>query len=207
MTSKLLTVVAVFAIAFAAVNLLITMDKVGKLTGYAVNDSGTANLTIIEDININFTVDLINWSSGGVLSPNDWAYLNSEGVMLNNFSFENVTDGLRLQSDSNVNISVNLSSSLDALNFLDGGIVRAIPSSFQWKMNDYEAGTCPTLTPTSYTGVSTAGIEVCQNFGYDTPQDTIEIDLAVNISRQAPTGVKGVVITATGWCGSYAGVC
>ena len=75
-------------------------------------------------------------------------------------------------------------------------------------MNDLiEPGTCPTLTPTSYTEVSTSPITICHNFGFDAPQDSIEIDLAVNISKQAPTGVKGATITATAWCDPVYGNC
>ena len=206
-SSQVLTLVTVFAIAFAAFNLIITLDKVGKLTGYAAAESGTANLTILSDINLNFTLNMINWSSGNVLSPNTWAYLNSEGVMTNNQSFSNVTNGLRLESLSSTDIAVNLSSTLSAFNFLDGGQARVPASSFQWKMSNFEPTSCEgTLFPSSYQEVSTSPTTICTDFNFEPTTDVLEIDLAVNISWLAPSGIKGAVITATGYCGGV-GTC
>ena len=124
-------------------------------------------------------------------------------------SWLNVTRGLVLQSNSTMNLTVNLTSSKNAFNFLDNGIVVSPPSQFLWKVNmdpatnDYgvpagEAASCnASLTPLVYTAVPTTNVTICDNFGFANVNDELEIDVALNISLYAPVGPKNVTITAS----------
>jgi len=83
MNSKLLTIVAVLAIAFAAFNLIITMDKVGKLTGYA-GEYGNASLEVSTVLDVYFVTvdsrDLVDWGQGSVVSSGQLGWLYTNGT-------------------------------------------------------------------------------------------------------------------------------
>lgn len=209
--TNVLMVIAVIAVVISGVNVLNTIS-LQSATGRAADTSGDVNLTIESQIHINFTTNVINWSTGYVGTLTDRTYLTSDGIMYNNMSFKNVSKGLVLESLSNQNISVNVTFLRNSVDFLDGGIARSPPSQFFWKVNQVysddpagylagESGTCgPTaggLYPTSWTIVTTTPlIGVCPNMGWQSSADELEIDLAVNISNVAPPGVKNNLLTA-----------
>lgn len=206
-TTNLLMVLAVVAVIASAV-VLVNNVAISR-TGMASSDTGNVTLVIESKIDINFTNSLLNWSIGNVDPAQSWAYLNSEGVNINNLSWLNVTRGLVLQSDSSMNLTVNLTSNKNAFNFLDSGVVVSPPSQFLWKVNmnqtfdygadiDGEVGSCnASLTPLVWTAVPTTNVSICSNFGFADAADELEIDVALNISKNAPVGPKNVTLTAT----------
>ena len=202
--TSVLMVIAVIAVVVSAGNLIVNLDKTatGKVS------EGNVTLEVFERVEINFTREIINWSTGNVDPSAEWAYLNTQGLNINNVSWNNQTRGLVIESLSTLNITLSLTSSKNALNFLDNGQVVAPASQFLWATNnastddyspnqDGEIGTCRTLQLTTYTAVTTAPTTICSNMGFATAANEIEIDIAVNISRNAPTGPKNVTITAT----------
>lgn len=199
-SSQILTIVAVLAIAFAAFNLIITIDKVGKLTGYASNAPGTANLTILSNLDINFTVYMINWSSGYIAGTNLSGSLNTENGNINVTGFQSINKGLELESLSSTNISVNLTSDKNGNAFLSPD-----PSAtFEWKSSQNESNSCALgLNPSFYqlVTVSPTQTTVCSNLQFYPDKNSMEFDLRVNFTKAAIAGAKGAVITATAWCG------
>jgi len=201
--TSLLMVVAVVAVVISAVNLInnIAISQTGRAS------EGNVSLEVFERIEINFTRNIINWSTGNVDPAQPWAYLSTKGVNINNISWNNQTRGLVIESLSTLNITLNLASSKDALNFLDGGTFQG--SQFLWEVNqdpvttdygngDGESGTCAAgLAPISWASVTTTPTTICSNMGFAANANELEIDIAVNISRTAPTGPKNVTITAT----------
>jgi len=206
-TTNLLMVLAVVAVVASAV-VLVNYVAISR-TGMASSDIGNVTLVIESKIDINFTTRLLDWGTGNVNASYTWAYLNSEGVNINNLSWLNVTRGLVLQSDSSMNLTVNLTSSKSAFTFLDNNVVVSPPSNFSWKVNmdpatnDFgssagETGSCnASLAPTAWSPVPITNVIICPNFGFGTGANELEIDIALNISRAAPVGSKNVTITAT----------
>lgn len=193
-----LMVVAVVAVAVAAFNFFTILAF--KPTGHAT-DQGNATLEIESQIVINFTVDLIDWGIGYVNSSASYAELNTEGLMTGT-GWQTVTQGLVLESTSNENVTVNLSSDVNADEFIDGGFGTGL-STFEWKVSDNEANSCSTgAQPSGYADVTTTDTVICSNllFGAEgTPEpNTLLIDLQLNITKSTATvGTKKAVLTAT----------
>ena len=194
-STDLLMVIAIVAVAFASVNLIITIDKIKDfkaLTGFAI-DTGTANLTISGLAQINFTTDVISWGTGSVPTGKISCELDTENNE-NCTDFTAVNGGLILENIGNVNVTLNLSSDKNAASFIGGS--DATPM-FQWKVTNNETGSClPDTNITSYTDVTVATQLACENFGYLLAADALEIDLRVVIPSDA-AGTKGSIITAT----------
>lgn len=195
----LLMIIAIIAVVFAAVNLVIIINKIGgieTLTGFAI-DTGTANLSITGVAQVNFTTYVINWGSGYVNASELSCELNTNGIN-NCTDFTTVSTGLILENIGNVNVTLNLSSDKNAASFIGGSDVTPI---YEWNVSNNEAGSCVNGTGfvkteiTTYTTVTTTPQLACEQFGYDT-LDTLEIDLKVVIPSDA-AGTKGSVITAT----------
>ena len=203
-SSKVLTIVAVFAIALAAFNLIITMNKVGKLTGFAANE-GNASLIVQSTVSLNFTTNNINWSSGYVNSTCSNAFLDSEGnggpgnCDVNWIAQAN---GLILRNEGNINVSVALQSDKNAAAFI-GGSTGGGPI-YNWKVRNNETGSCVSgLNPIVYTSVSTTPITICSNlgsqYGGNANTDSLRIDVNITIPSDAYTpSFKISKLTATG---------
>jgi len=193
-STDLLMIIAIIAVVFAAVNLVIIINKIGgieTLTGFAI-DTGTANLSITGVAQINFTTYVIDWGSGYVNASELSCELNTNGIN-NCTDFTTVSTGLILENIGNVNVTLNLTSDKNAASFIGGSDVTPI---YEWNVSESEAGSCqPATNITSYTTVTTTSQLACEQFGYDT-LDTLEIDLKVVIPSDA-VGTKGSTITAT----------
>lgn len=88
------------------------------ITGNAV-DSGLVNVTVMETVLINFTTESINFGSGAVDEGESSALINTWGVVENG-SWDNVSSGLALKNEGNVNVSLNLTSYKSANTFIGG---------------------------------------------------------------------------------------
>ena len=211
-TSQTLTIVAIVAVALAAVNLIVTAEKVGSLTGYASSDQGNATLIVQSTVDLTFTTDLVNWSSGSVNTTCINAFLDTEGhrgpvdtqggQCAVGWTTNNI--GLILENTGNINASVTLTSNKDATAFIGGS-----NPAFMWKVTQNaggEAGTCTTgLGPGSYASVTTSATTICTNMGnnqYFPTHNALRIDLNVTVpsdSYNAAGGpVKEAVLTASG---------
>jgi len=198
-SSQVLTLVAVFAIALAAFNLIITMDKVGKLTGYA-GQYGNATLVVEQTINVSFVVgnDSANWSTGSV-NPGTYGVLWTNGTNLGVTGFQPVIYPLKIENYGNVNATINLSSNATAAQFIGGGNVQLPNPFFRWRITNSEPSSCggvlgvPTYTDVT---VGSPGIRVCNNLshiGYPT-RNTLAVDLEIGIPGNAQGG-KAVLLT------------
>lgn len=196
-STELLMFVAIIAVALASINLIITINKVGDfrtLVGF-VTDIGTANLTISSNIQVNFTLDNLDWDEGTVAGTNDSCELSTYGVM-NGTGFNNLTDGLTLRNIGNADCTLNLTASKNAADFIGGD---AVTPKFQWNItyNGTETGACPPgLNITTWTDATTTTTRACDNFTWRDTEDEIQIEVRIVIPSNAPEGAKGVTITA-----------
>lgn len=203
-STELLMFVAIIAVALASINLIITINKIGDfrtLVGF-VTDIGTANLTISSNIQVNFTLDNLDWGSGTVAGTNDSCELSTYGVM-NGTGFNNLTEGLTLENIGNADATLNLTASKNAASFIGGSVVTP---QFQWNItyNGTETGTCPNplgndglKNITVWTDVTTTsgGTRACDNFTWRGSEDEIQVEVRIVIPSDAE-GTKGVTITA-----------
>ncbi|MEK6918129.1 MAG: hypothetical protein AABW51_04235 [Nanoarchaeota archaeon] len=210
--TKGLMVVAIIAVAlsaFVVVSNLINVQKIQRLAGFATDtDIGNATLTIQGTANINFSRNLINWSSGyvnasGAPCPNPaYAYLDTEGNTVCGVGWQTVGQGLVLDNIGNFNVSVQLASSNNATQFIGGGGGTNVQPSYKWKITNNLTGACPAanLTTITYTDVNITvpGSVVCQNLGYQgTYSNKLSINLNVTIPVDATPKTAVSVITAT----------
>jgi len=201
-STDLLLFVAIIAVVFASINLMVTINKVGdlkSLTGFA-SDQATANLTILTNIDIIFNLSIINWGSGYVSTGNLSAELNTEGYM-NGTGWTNISQGLILENVGSSDCQFNLTSSKNASEFIggdqDGGAI------FQWNMttlnynNVSEPNACPPgFDITSWTNATTSISTACDNFTFLPDEDEIRLDLRVVVPLDSDAEAKGTTITA-----------
>jgi len=208
-TTKFLMVVAILAVAISLISFISNYASY-KSSGFVSVDTAKANLTIESKIDINFTVDGVNWGTGYVNVTDGLtnATLNTEGDM-GGTGWNHVTQGLVLESLSNQNVTINLTSSNDALGFIDTDSDHG--STYMWKITEDEVGSCgPNGVPGSalnssllnYKSVADAtsypdGVVVCNNFYWGVSKNQLLIDIQVNVSADALPGARGSIITAT----------
>ena len=195
--NNLVLVIAVLAVLVALANAVIVFQKVDdiqRIVGYAT-ETGTANLTIQSNLDINFSDNIIDWGSGTHVSDVDNATLVSNGtVSQGNWSIED--SGLMLENIGNTNASIELSTGKDADGFIGGD--DAGGPVYEWRISENETGTCSgTLSDTSFTAVSTSPKTVCTNMGSSSDVNELIVDIKVVIPIDAPKEPKGDVITAT----------
>lgn len=194
-STNLLMLIAVVAVCFATVNLIITIDKIGDiqtLTGY-VTDTGWTNLTIASNVIVNFTTESIDWGSGYVNATFTNCELTTQNVN-NCTDFTSVSTGLILVNIGNEDVSLNLSSSKAAAAFIGGD-----SPVFQWNVSESEVGACGAgaLNISAWTDITTTHQIACENFTFLDASDVFEIDLRIVIPNNAETEAKGATIIAT----------
>lgn len=214
--TKALMGIAVIAVIASAVNLF-TFLTVGT-TGYASIDSGNVTLEIQSKIDINFTNRIINWSSGyvnnsgpapctvGVFATLDTNNSVNPIICGATPGWQPQTQGLVIQSDSNKDVTLNLTSTQNASSLIDNNLVLVPASTFKWRASDFTvggdvAGACTGVaSPASYADiVANQQVTICNNFNWENTFDELEIDFQLNISPQAPpqAGYRTAVIQAT----------
>jgi len=194
-STNLLMLVAIVAVGFATVNLIITIDKIGNIrtiTGYEI-DTATANLTISSQAVITFTNETTNWGTGNVDEAALSATLDTEGTVTDGDWTPNYVS-LILQNDGNVNVILNLSVGKSAASFI-GGSADGGPT-YKLKISANDTGSCPANSLVTYTTATTALMPGCASLAFADASDSINLDVQLKIPQDA-VGTKGDIITAT----------
>jgi hypothetical protein len=184
----LLMVVAVVAVVASAIGLFASFDKFSG-SGYASSDTGNVTFEIASNIDINFTRDIINWSSGYVNTTgpapcdgtNQYAILNSNGTNYCAAGWATISQGLIIESLSSVDVNLTLTSNANITS------LTSAPGQFQWRVTDNESTSCTGgPAPSTYTEI-VAGVPtlVCNDLNWEPSTDSLEIDFLVNISKDA----------------------
>lgn len=217
-TTNVLMVIAVIAVVASVINLVGVLDL--SSTANAVEEEqGNVSVQIVDSLNIIFTVNQINWTSGYVdpASPINAAILNSNGTNLygaagTNWVTAPVTQGLELQNIGNVVADLWLRTDKNATDFICGTVPGCTNPEFQWRLEQDNAdgsgipGSCttPMGTGNPWTGYVTVfkdtsgdGDAVCQSFNTQgSGTNEIEIDVRVRIPNDAFPEPKIATITA-----------
>jgi len=201
-SNKALALVLVASIFVSLGGTLVSLNSLGQtggLTGYALSDQGTANITIEGDLSIEFTTDQVDLGSG---------YTNDSGGGMEYCTFDtNGTDpsgdcvgfnsGLSpftIENIGNQDATLSLNIDTDAATLIGGN-----SPVFEYAVENAESGSCSGATPTTFTDVSTMPTTICPTtgFNFESGNDLLNIHVNVSVPQDATTGSREATLTAT----------
>jgi hypothetical protein len=204
-TDNVLLVVAVVAVIVSLIGAGLTYSYITafktKMTGFAAS-GGWINLSVEQSVAINFTYNMINWSSGRVTAGQTYAELdtsNSTGSAVVNGNWTANTNGLVIENIGNRNVTIQLKAGSDAATMI-GGTAGGGPL-LRWKLQDNETDSCifndTTYYKDKWNTVNTSDQLICDYLDNLDGQDELKIHIYAKIPSDSITGDRGNTITAT----------
>ncbi len=204
-TDNALLIVAVIAVIVSIVGAGITYNYLtsfrNTITGLAT-DGGWVNLTVEENVAVNFTFEMINWSSGRVDGGETNAILDTSNQTDANVTRGNWTGnvaGLVIENIGNSNVTLALHTSNNDSGFI-GGSAGGGPQ-YRWKVKSNESLSCIPNDSSFYNdtwqNVNTSSQLFCDYLDYLDERDEVRIDFFVRIPSDSITGDRGSTVTAT----------
>jgi hypothetical protein len=196
-SENLLLTLAIVAFVLSAAGLGYNYYSVHSgLTGF-VTSTGTANLTVLSQAAINFTINNINWGTGIVVAGANNATLSTTGANNTNGNWTNVTQGFIIKNIGNVNLSVSIATAKTAITFLGG-----TNPQYQFNVTNNQTGSCANASGFNLgqwynTNITGVGTYVCSNLSYNQSLSTIRVDLKLIVPSDSLTGVLSDTMTAT----------
>lgn len=200
-------IIAVIVSGFSAIftGISIQSFKTNWITGFPTA-TGTANLSVEAAAIINFTVYEINWSSGRVNTGSPNATLDTAVGTVTGGNWTANSRGLILINQGNTNVSLQLASGKTAATFVGG-----TNPVYQWNVSVQFGNQSACLNATNktgataghlynmsvFTGVSTSAFLVCDKFQYHPDNNTIRIDIRLQVPSNSLTGSLSDTLTAT----------
>ncbi len=206
-TNKTLAMFLVAAIAVSLFGTIISLNKLSSIstTGYATSDTGTATVYVNSSTSIFFYVDAVNWGEGYVNATPGAPFnctLNSEGLRSAGcVRFTQVSQGFVLENEGNTYPTINLDSDVNGSVMLGEHWSYGGPLLL-WKVTANETNSCggggipaplASYIPANTTG---AGSLICPALEFANGNDTLKIDVQVNIPYTVTTGQKTAQFTA-----------
>lgn len=215
-SNKALALLLIAAIIVSLGGMLITLNRLSKLfvpgvTGFA-SDTGTLTLQVAENVEINFTMNQMDWGSGAVDSDKTTCllqsnYTNGTGTGNNctvDDFYGNVSDFV-VANQGNRNVTLNITGKT-ALNFFNvtGGSYRFNISSkdsekpcvnasgeVRWANPSGDANQTQ-ISWTSFQGTGAANeIAICNETGYGVPFDPDNNEFYIGIQLVLPYTATG----------------
>ncbi len=200
--NKVLVFVAVLAVAFAALNSYISLQKaseISRLTGLTGSE-GFVNVTVVTSVSVNFTKDAVSWGVGSINGGESNATLvvadgTGTAVTRGNWSTTGITP-LAIENIGNVNTTLSLSAAKNATTLFGGS---AGHRAYRWNVTNSDAGSCnPTaFSNATFMDVNTSGYSFCSQFGYLNTQDQLNISISITVPYDGNTGALTDTITVT----------
>jgi hypothetical protein len=170
-------------------------------TGYAT--AGWINLSVGSFASVNFTSDIINFSSGVVDPGKTDASLNTSVGTVINGNWTAVATGLVLQNIGNVNVTIDmLSTAGNATRFIGGS--GAIPPLYMINISNNGSTSKGACIPGNGVTIGTfihvnASRRICDQMYYFITNNTIRIDVFLRIPQDSYRGKlnDSISITAT----------
>ena len=195
-TNNVLIVVAIIAVTFAVVNLIIQYEDITELTGFSTSTKGgTANVTIIAQASVTFATASVEWGIGAVNDGDTSSLLDTSNNSVADGNWTAVSQALVLRNDGNSNVSVTLTSST-ASAFIGGSTVSPTYKLMVSTTTGNVSCDSEHNKMTAYTVVTGSAQDACTNLSYYNDHDNIDIDVQLRIPADAAPGVKGAVVTA-----------
>jgi len=173
------------------------MASIGmQFTGNVVTDEAVVNVTVSESAAINFTVALVDFSSGSVNNGSAGATLET-GVdsATAEGTWTGTQSALTLQNIGNVNVTLGLMANKIAADYLGG-----TSPTFKYKVTDgaSDSGACVSNGASTYTEFTTNNAVACSPLQFQDSADEIDLDIQLYIPSDSNTGTQTATITATG---------
>lgn len=184
-TTTLISYVAIIAI-------VVSLAFIGfRITGFALSDTATINVTITDFTAINFTVDFINFGSGSVDAGTSGATISTDADVVNGTGWSRPAP-LVLENIGNTNATINLSSSKTPANFIGG----ANPA-FRIRVYDRtgNTGACVSPNPSTFGNIGTTNLTICNPLRFPSDMDEVNISVQLFIPSDA-SGSKTTTLTA-----------
>jgi hypothetical protein len=218
LSNKALALLLVVAVVVSLGGTMVSMSRLNKLesaesiTGYSLYTTvGGVNVTITSTTAINFTTNYVNFGTGIVNGSCGFCnmYTISSGTGVLGPCCQDFTapsSGLILENIGNVNVSLEMNSSMSALDFIGGS---GTPGpQFRMNVSEKEAYSCANLTYAPGSGlnetwnntfaeVPTSNSRVCQRFRPDIASDELRIDINITVPDNSYTGLRTAVLSAT----------
>ena len=194
-TNTFLLIGSIVIVVLAIINFSFNLDFMETLTGSAT-DTGDVNLTLDAAASISFNVSELDWGQGSVDENSDYAWLVSNGTVVGGTSFDTVTQGLKVQNDGNINLTVNLSAGNYNATFIGGN-----EPVYKWKVSNNESDSCAagTIGVSGFTNVPNAAqSRACTNLSSIDTRDSLNVDIELHVPEDATAEAKGSIITAEG---------
>lgn len=204
-SENVLLAVAVIAVVVSIVGLYITYDSISlirqKVTGLAT-ETGQVNITIQSQASINITSaggvtgsKKIDFGSGYVTAGKSYAILATNGTMADGTGWNTVNGGFIVENVGNVNVTVGIKSTDNAVGFLGGSA-----PLYQYNVSNSEAGSCNFTTGYAgdiYKDMTSADVTFCDNFQPGSALDEIRIDILLKVPSYSNTGALTQTVTLT----------
>jgi len=184
-------VVAAIVVTLGSTALILRMGA-PMITGMVITQAGTATFNITSVTSIAIPDALISFGAGAVTAGEASATINTDGL---NTSWEGTVpnDLFVIENDGNVDIDVNVNSTVNAAGFIGGS-----SPSFKWTVDKTEAGedsACQTSDMNAYEEVTTATNTLfCGNLSSIDAADLVAMDLQLVIPSDAVPGSKSATI-------------
>lgn len=222
-SNKTLATLLIAAIVISLGGTLISLNKLGKvqvgvmagITGKAT-DTGTVNVTIIEDltIEVNDTNHGIDFGSGVVTNPNAYEDLDSrewnasgggEGNNTGNGNWSEVDDGILIENQGTVDLNITVKSGKLAAGYLcdvGGGCSDATPL-YNFTCTDAgaggaeqpEASSCQSGETLTSTAISNVTAQVCcGQLDVQDASNLVRFDVQLRVPADA-SGAKTDTVT------------
>ncbi len=215
-SEKTLIVVAVIAVIVSAVAMFVSIFNMSNVNdwvlglspGGSANQSvGVVNVTIVQNLVINFSSDQIIWGRGAVDAGKSFAILDSASnvIAINgtwNRSNSNsgttpgegdgktTPSGFVLNNIGNIKANLYLRTDLNATTFLVGGT----SPSYQYNVTNSGGIGCPVGNQTGSTygsyvdvNITSPGTKVCNMFEFVSPNNALRIDIKLVIPNDVTT--------------------
>jgi len=201
--STAVLLLAVLAVALAATNTYMSIQKSSGIqeqytTGYA-GTTGEVNITVVTVLDVNFTYDFVNWSTGSIAGGQTNASLSTIGPTVDRGNWTTTQiNPLILANIGTINASILLAGGENAATLLAGS---AGNRKYAFNVTNNMSGSCNPIGVTGnmsvWEDIDTTGTVFCNQFGYLADHNEVRVDVWLVIPYNGNTGSLTDTITAT----------
>jgi hypothetical protein len=160
------------------------------LTGFSV-DEGSVNVSVNQNVIVDFTTSSIDWGAGSLDDGVDYATIDTLGNVVDG-SWDAVSNGFLIENDGNVNVTVNISSGKDAVSFIGG-----TSPEYKYNISNVDEDACSSIGEFNlgeFYEIETNSKSICESFSSGS---TMRIDLRLVIPSDSTLGSLSDTLTAT----------
>ncbi|MFH1173881.1 MAG: hypothetical protein V1725_01985 [archaeon] len=206
-SNKTLAIFLVAAIVVSIAGTFVSLNRLGKMggmTGYALDDTGLANLSISTSASIRFEdgFNTTDFGTGSIPNASSVCFLSTTAGPTAECSGFAQGGPLIIENDGNVNLTnVSLNSTNSAAAFI--GSCGSFTPEFLWNFTQNESTSCNAgyWAAGDYMAVNTTLMSICEGanaYNYVEDHDSIRIDFLLNISSDCTPGAKTNIINLVG---------